>query len=41
MTDNKRGRPAYSPTDEERSMVAKLAGFGLRQTDICQMIVND
>lgn len=36
-----RGRPAYVPTDDERAMVTKLAGYGLTQEEICQLIIND
>lgn len=35
------GRPSYIPSDEERQMVSKLSGIGLKQSDICELIIND
>lgn len=32
------GRPPYQPTDEVREQVRKMAGLGLRESDICSII---
>ena len=37
----KPGRPAYQPSDEERQLVSKLSGMGVKQSEICELIIND
>jgi hypothetical protein len=34
------GRPAFQPTQHQRTAVAELKGFGLRHEDIRQLIIN-
>lgn len=40
MAKGKGGRPHFRPTDEDRQTVRKLAGYGLTQEQIAQVIVN-
>lgn len=36
----KRGRQSFEPTDEQRDLVKKLTGFGMRQVEVCKVITN-
>jgi hypothetical protein len=38
--NKKVGRPRFVPTDEQRKIVEKAAGFGLPQDKICQLIIS-
>src|SRR5215831_2555082 len=35
------GMPKFEPTDEQRTIVERAAGFGLPQAKICQLVVSD
>ena len=35
-----RGRPAFVPTDDDRNLVRKLAGYGLTHDEISAVIIN-
>ena len=37
----KRGRPAFTPTDEQRRMVEAMTGYGIPQGDIARVIGID
>jgi len=39
--NKKAGMPSFVPTDEQRRIVEKAAGFGLPQERICQLIVSE
>jgi len=41
MTKNRGGRPAYKPTDKDRSMVKTMAGYGIPQPDISRVLKID
>ena len=37
-TPIKRGRPSFSPTDEQRRIVEAMTGYGIPQQDIARVI---
>lgn len=39
-TKRSRGRPPFEPTDEDRHLVRKLAGYGLTHDEISAVIIN-
>ena len=41
MTRPARGRPSHAPTDETRTMVESLSGFGIPQTEIARLVGID
>jgi hypothetical protein len=38
---NKAGRPAHAPTDDSRSLVESLSGFGIPQEEIARLVGID
>lgn len=41
MTISNRGRPPHAPTDETRTLVESLSGFGIPQTEIARLVGID
>ena len=41
MTNTRAGRPAHVPTDDTRTMVESLSGFGIPQTEIARLVGID
>ncbi|MGE0854112.1 MAG: hypothetical protein AB7I59_20865 [Geminicoccaceae bacterium] len=41
MTSAKVGRPQHVPTDESRTLVESLSGFGIPQTEIARLVGID
>lgn len=36
----KRGRPEFTPTEEQRKLVDELAGYGIPEPDIARLVIN-